>query len=70
MTTVARTPLRAIRVPDDIWEAAQARAKDEGTSVSAVVVATLRHYGSVPFRPDPAERAAIAAELDAAFPLD
>lgn len=38
------TPLRNIRVPDDVWQAAKARAESEGTSVSAVIVAALRRY--------------------------
>lgn len=39
------TPLRNVRVPKDVWEAAQARAKAEGTNVSAVVQHALRRYG-------------------------
>lgn len=38
------TPLRNVRVPEDIWQAAKARAKTEGTTVTAVVVAALRKY--------------------------
>lgn len=38
------TPLRNVRVPEDVWQAAMARAESEGTSVSAVVVAALRRY--------------------------
>jgi hypothetical protein len=36
------TPLRSIRIPDDVWHVAVERAKVEGTSVSAWVVADLR----------------------------
>lgn len=38
-------PLRAVRVPAAIWEPAKARAKDEGTTVSAVVRDALEEYG-------------------------
>lgn len=40
------TPLRNIRVPDEVWKPALARAAREGTNVSARVVAFLRDYGS------------------------
>ena len=43
---MGKTPLRAIRVADDIWQAAQSRAEAEGTTVTAVVVASLKRYGS------------------------
>jgi uncharacterized protein GlcG (DUF336 family) len=38
------TPLRSIRVATDIWQAAQAKAKEQGTTVSAVIVEALRSY--------------------------
>lgn len=40
----ARSNLRAVRVPDDLWKAAQAKAAAEGTSVSAVLNEALRAY--------------------------
>jgi hypothetical protein len=39
------TPIRAVRVPDDVWNAAKQRAAAEGTDVSAVVRHALRRYG-------------------------
>ena len=39
------TPLRNVRVPDDVWLPAKARAREERTSVTAVVVEALRVYG-------------------------
>jgi len=39
------TPVRAVRVPDDVWKAAQDRAAAEGTTVSAAVLAFLKRYG-------------------------
>lgn len=35
---------RAIRVPDEVWKAALAKAQAEGTTLSAVVVDFLRKY--------------------------
>lgn len=38
------TPLRTIRVPDDLWKAAQAKAKSEGESVTAVILQQLERW--------------------------
>jgi predicted DNA binding CopG/RHH family protein len=38
------TPLRNLRVPDDLWQAAKAKAAAEGTTLTAVLVAALRRY--------------------------
>ena len=38
------TPLRSIRIATDIWQQAQAKAKKQGTTVSAVIVEALRSY--------------------------
>jgi hypothetical protein len=35
---------RLIRIPDDVWRAAVQKARAEGTTASAVVVAGLRRY--------------------------
>lgn len=39
------TPIRTVRVPDDVWQAAQERAAEKGESVSAVIVRALKRYG-------------------------
>ena len=39
------TPIRTVRVPGDVWQAAQERAAEKGESVSAVIVRALRRYG-------------------------
>jgi hypothetical protein len=39
-----KTPIRGIRVPDGLWNAAQDRARIEGTNVSAVINAFLRDW--------------------------
>lgn len=38
------TPLRAVRIPNDVWDAAVRKARDEGTTVTAVILAALRAY--------------------------
>jgi hypothetical protein len=38
------TPLRSIRIATDLWQSAQAKAKEEGTTVSAVIIEALRSY--------------------------
>lgn len=40
------TPKHNLRIPDDIWNAAAERAKQERTTVTAVIVETLRRYGA------------------------
>jgi predicted HicB family RNase H-like nuclease len=35
---------RSLRIPEDVWRAAVEKAKDEGTTVTAVVTAALRRY--------------------------
>ncbi|MQA84373.1 MAG: hypothetical protein GEV03_07065 [Streptosporangiales bacterium] len=44
MPNQPKTPIRRVRVPDEIWQAAQARARDEQTNVSAVINAFLRAW--------------------------
>ena len=38
------TPLRSLRINADVWHAAVAKARAEGTTVTAVVEAALRRY--------------------------
>ena len=55
------TKVRHIRVPDDVWKAAGARAWAEHTTASAVVVEALREYGAgAPTRrPEPAPQSSV-----------
>jgi NRPS condensation-like uncharacterized protein len=39
-----RTPVRTVRVEDEIWEPAKARAKAEGRTVSDVIRARLAEW--------------------------
>lgn len=41
---MSATPPRSVRVPDVVWQAASARAKAEGTTVTAVILAALTRY--------------------------
>jgi hypothetical protein len=45
-----KTPVRGIRVDDEIWRAAQAKAKAEGRTLTGVLVAYLKRYVSTPPR--------------------
>lgn len=40
------TPLRSVRVPDEVWEAAKLEAEARGETVSEAVVRFLRRYGA------------------------
>lgn len=44
MGTENHTPRRTIRIPDSVWDAAQAKAAENGETVSAVVVKALESY--------------------------
>jgi len=39
------TPTRSIRVPDDVWAAALARADAEGETITGLLVTVLAAYG-------------------------
>jgi predicted HicB family RNase H-like nuclease len=44
MPNAPKTPLRNVRVNDDLWRDAQAKAADDGVSVSEVIRRALEHY--------------------------
>lgn len=44
MTPSKGTMPRSLRIPPDLWNAAVAKAAEDGTTVTAVVVAALREY--------------------------
>lgn len=37
---------RPMRIPDDVWQAALAKARAEGTTLTAVVIDFLRKYAA------------------------
>ena len=39
-----RTPIRGIRVPEALWRAAQAKAKERGEDLSTVIRRALQRY--------------------------
>ena len=41
---MSKTPLRAIRVESELWEAAQAKAAKKGDNLSAIIRDALRTY--------------------------
>jgi len=43
-TSMAETPLRAVRIPDEVWNAARNKSEREGTTVTAVILAALEKY--------------------------
>ena len=44
MPNQPKTPLRNFRIPDDLWDAARAKARAEGRTLTDVVLAALRAY--------------------------
>ncbi len=44
MPNQPKTPNRVIRVPDDLWHAAQAKAAERGESLSEVIRRALARY--------------------------
>jgi hypothetical protein len=44
MPNAPKTPSRNVRVPDDLWQAALAKAALQGTTVSDVVRLALERY--------------------------
>ena len=44
MPNQPRTPIRGVRIPDDLWDEAKLLAARDGTSVSEVVRKCLAHY--------------------------
>jgi uncharacterized protein GlcG (DUF336 family) len=41
---MANTMPRSLRIPEDVWRAAVEKAREEGTTVTAVVVVALQRY--------------------------
>jgi hypothetical protein len=42
------TPSRNVRVPDEIWKAAQEKAAAQGRTMTEVIVSYLRRYVAAP----------------------
>lgn len=41
---MSTTPIRNIRVPDQLWDAAKAEADSRNETVSAAIIRALRNY--------------------------
>ncbi|HEY0938415.1 MAG TPA: hypothetical protein VGD91_32290 [Trebonia sp.] len=50
MPNQPKTPVRGIRVDEDLWRAAQEKAEAEGRTMTAVLVAYLKRYVATPTR--------------------
>jgi len=55
MPNQPKTPVRGIRVDEDLWRAAQAKAEAEGRTLTGVLVAYLKRYVSTPPRSKPGD---------------
>lgn len=44
MPNQPKTPIRSVRIPDEEWHAAVAKARTEGTTVTEVVRDALRQF--------------------------
>lgn len=44
MPNAPKTPTRTIRVSDELWAAVQAKAAEEGVTVTSVVIEALEKY--------------------------
>ena len=44
MPNQPKTPARSVRIPDELWVPAQDRAREDGTTVTAVLVDALKAY--------------------------
>jgi hypothetical protein len=50
---MSNTPMRGVRVPDDVWDAARAEAQRRKEPLARAIVRLLRTYG----KPRPATKA-------------
>lgn len=46
MPNAPKTPTRTIRVSDELWTAAQAKAKENKVTVTSVIIDALKKYTS------------------------
>ena len=44
MPNQPKTPARSVRVPDDLWRAAQAKAEERGETVTDAILRALSRY--------------------------
>lgn len=46
MPNQPKTPLRSMRIDDDLWNAVRVKTRREGRSITSVIVRALRNYVS------------------------
>lgn len=44
MPNAPKTPTRTIRVPDELWNAVQDKARENGVTVTSIIISGLRDY--------------------------
>lgn len=44
MPNQPKTPMRSLRVPDDLWAASKRRAEERGETLTAAIIRFLRRY--------------------------
>ena len=44
MPNQPKTPVRSVRVPEDLWQAAKMRAEERGENVTDVIMRALKRY--------------------------
>lgn len=44
MPNAPKTPTRTVRVADDLWNAVKEKAKDEGKTITDVIIAALKEF--------------------------
>ena len=44
MPNAPKTPIRTIRVSDELWTAVQAQAAEDGVTVTSIIINALRNY--------------------------
>jgi predicted HicB family RNase H-like nuclease len=47
MPNAPKTPTRTIRVADELWRAAQAKAKEDGVTLTSILIKALEDYIAV-----------------------
>lgn len=44
MPNQPKTPKHGVRVPDDLWRAVKAKARDRGETITDVIIRALKRY--------------------------
>lgn len=44
MPNAPRTPVRSVRIPDEVWEALRRRADERGETITDVILRAIHRY--------------------------